>query len=929
MDETFYIILAVGLVVIVPVATMILMIVAIRQGRRLRGLETRLGQLEQGARSEAPEGAPAIAESPTTATEQDRESETPLQSVATDAGPWRRQQGQEPVLDEGIKPDTAETEPDRELDEKPAYAPPRAFVLRADKARALGVWLAANWIYVVAAVSLSLAGIFLLQYGIEKGLLPPAMRVAIAILFGAALVASGEYLRRRWGDDAEATTAYLPSVFSGAGIVTLFAAVLAALHLYALIGPALALSGLVAVAILAIVLGWFSGPLLAAMGIVGAMVAPFIVGGDSDRPELFYLYFVLITLVGMVIDAVRRWAWVTLLALALGNGAGFILYAESGGPEWFAGFVAVMAIAAVAIPPLRLWPTHSGAAMFEMFRSGLPSGWPEFPTRVAWGTWIFSVAALTLLSLEDTGMFWLSTGILSVLFAAMAIWARKAQALEDLAALPVLGLLGLLFLQDYADGGVLAQFTGFMTAEPGTTMPLTMFMLAGIGAGLSIIAAWRSLTIARWPVGWAACAALTGPLVMVVLEIWWQPAQVIGPYPWALTAAAMAVVMGALAGSFARVDGDEKSRAALFVLAALSMISFALIQVLSEAALTLALALTMLAAAAIDLRFNMAPLAWFVQVGVVVVGWRLIIDPGVDWAASAGIGHVVAVYAGSIAALVSALSVLRGMARLIALTMLESAAWTLLAVFASVMLFRLIDRFAGTGGQFETHWGIGLLALVWLASAANQTWRMQAGGKIITWVRAVLAVLFATVGSLSMIVAFGPLNPLLSKQEIILGWPVLNTLIPAYLLPSLVVAFVVWRFEFLPRHLRIILGAVASAGVVFWLALAIRHFWQGEVIAGPGTLQGELYSYTIAMLLIGGGLLYHAISRGSVALRRVAMSVIALTVAKVFLVDISGLTGLTRVFSFLALGLSLAGLAWLNRWAAGQGSQRDGEAQGD
>jgi uncharacterized membrane protein len=33
----------------------------------------------------------------------------------------------------------------------------------------------------------------------------------------------------------------------------------------------------------------------------------------------------------------------------------------------------------------------------------------------------------------------------------------------------------------------------------------------------------------------------------------------------------------------------------------------------------------------------------------------------------------------------------------------------------------------------------------------------------------------------------------------------------------------------------------------------------------------------------------------------------------VFLVDMSGLSGLVRVASFLGLGLSLAGLAWLNR----------------
>ena len=35
----------------------------------------------------------------------------------------------------------------------------------------------------------------------------------------------------------------------------------------------------------------------------------------------------------------------------------------------------------------------------------------------------------------------------------------------------------------------------------------------------------------------------------------------------------------------------------------------------------------------------------------------------------------------------------------------------------------------------------------------------------------------------------------------------------------------------------------------------------------------------------------------------------------------SGLSGLTRVFSFLALGLSLAALAWLNRWAAARAEE--------
>ena len=50
-------------------------------------------------------------------------------------------------------------------------------------------------------------------------------------------------------------------------------------------------------------------------------------------------------------------------------------------------------------------------------------------------------------------------------------------------------------------------------------------------------------------------------------------------------------------------------------------------------------------------------------------------------------------------------------------------------------------------------------------------------------------------------------------------------------------------------------------------------------------------------------------------MRKVGLFEIGAVVDKVFFIDISGLEGLTRVFSLLVLGLSLAGLAWLNRWA--------------
>ena len=145
----------------------------------------------------------------------------------------------------------------------------------------------------------------------------------------------------------------------------------------------------------------------------------------------------------------------------------------------------------------------------------------------------------------------------------------------------------------------------------------------------------------------------------------------------------------------------------------------------------------------------------------------------------------------------------------------------------------------------------------------------------------------------------------------------------AYALPGAMLLAAAYKMAWLHRTLRLALLAAGTALVALYTGLEIRRFWQGDYLGAPGVTQGELYSYTIAMMLLGAGLLYQAIAKRSALLRRIAMGVIALTVAKVFLLDASGLTGLTRVFSFLGLGLSLAGLAWLNRWAADATTSRE------
>ncbi|HBI46981.1 MAG TPA: hypothetical protein DDY78_29630 [Planctomycetales bacterium] len=59
-----------------------------------------------------------------------------------------------------------------------------------------------------------------------------------------------------------------------------------------------------------------------------------------------------------------------------------------------------------------------------------------------------------------------------------------------------------------------------------------------------------------------------------------------------------------------------------------------------------------------------------------------------------------------------------------------------------------------------------------------------------------------------------------------------------------------------------------------------------------------------ALLLWAGFTLNHALTRWA------ALTVFAVTVAKVFLYDLSGLDGLLRILAFLVLSLVLAAAAW-------------------
>ena len=717
-----------GLVIVlgIPVAVVVLLI-------RVADLRRRLGELEQRVRMQAVTLPPETSAEP---------SETAV-----------------PVMDAEPVPVAATAPP-----EEPAPAPiPETtvqdgpIVMRAERVSALGSWLRDNWVYAVSALSLALAGVFFVQYGMEKGLLPPAARVTFAVLFGLALIGAGEWIRRRYGDEASAATAYLPSTFSGAGLVSIFAGIIAARQLYGLIGSETAFAGLLATAVLAVLLGWFHGPFLAAVGLIGAAAAPFLVGGESEAPYWLYGYYAVIAGAGLAVDAVRRWAWVSVLALVLGYGGGWLVLAGTGGAGWATFLLVALALMAVAVPVLQLVPTHEGRMIAETLWSRGSGEWPVFPTRLAGGAVAGFKRYSCSASCPKRGGKHLGLSLSGGIDAGAGALGGQARALADLAALPAAGFLLRLGLEGLDRWPLAREFAGQAAhlRAPETQAPLTASLLLGMAVMMTLAAAWRSFSDREYRAGWAVGAALVAPLAALALELFWEPALVIGAYPWALQVIALAGLMAALAARYARLDGQSRRRAAYAVLSALSLIAFAMFLVTTKAALTLSLATLVVVAAALDRRFKLPEMGLFIQAAVMVIGWRLIIDPGLIWALEdAGLWEVWASYGSAVLAMAAGLWLLKDLDRRGAQVFMDSALAGYAAVLANVLITRWIDD-GNFGDQLFTHWALTLNAMPWLILMLVQLYRLQLGGTLryLRWALAIVAGVFGLRRSFSVGIA--------------------------------------------------------------------------------------------------------------------------------------------------------------------------------
>jgi uncharacterized membrane protein len=96
-----------------------------------------------------------------------------------------------------------------------------------------------------------------------------------------------------------------------------------------------------------------------------------------------------------------------------------------------------------------------------------------------------------------------------------------------------------------------------------------------------------------------------------------------------------------------------------------------------------------------------------------------------------------------------------------------------------------------------------------------------------------------------------------------------------------------------------------------YVTLEIRRLYHGPILTAGITSGAEQYTYSIAWLTFGVALLAVGILVNSQRARLASAVVIALTIAKAFLIDMSTLTGIYRALSFMCLGVVLVAIGWL------------------
>jgi len=412
------------------------------------------------------------------------------------------------------------------------------------------------------------------------------------------------------------------------------------------------------------------------------------------------------------------------------------------------------------------------------------------------------------------------------------------------------------------------------------------------------------------PMLWSACAVFVS--VAVLAALYYRIANFEASIPFAAIGLVLAGVFAFAVEQLAKREprpglaGSE----AIFATGAVAALALAFTMALSKGWLTVALALIVPGIAWIYDKRPLLALRWLTAVMVVLVVLRVAWEPRI-------IGDIVGTtpifnwllygYGVPAAAFWFAGYLLRKRADDVPSRMIDSGAilfTVLLAVWEIRHLINGGDVYRETVPLAE----IALQVCVGLAMAIGLE-RLRARTSNI--VHNIGALVIAALTLAAIVFGLGvAVNPFITDDPV--GGPVINLILLGYGLPAVlagVLALVTRGVR--PQIYSTTAAIVAVALAMGYLTLQVARIYHGPVLTAGPTTDAEQYAYSAVWLVFGVLLLGAGFVLRSRSVRFASAAVVGLTVAKVFLVDMSDLTGIYRALSFIGLGIVLMGIGWL------------------
>ena len=867
----------------------------------------------------------------------------------------------EPLIVPAAELPTIEPEPEPEPEEPVVFAR-RGPGFEDIFGRYLPIW--------AGGVTLIVAGVLIVKYSIDAGLLSPLVRVIAGLVFGTALIGGAEAALR---NDRLVGDRRIRQSLAGAGLATLYASILVAANLYHLVDPMTAFVGLALVTALAAVLSLRFGAPSAVLGLVGGLAAPALVGAQSPNIPLLATYLAL-TVGGLsVLGRSQRWWWLGALAILGGFGWGMLLIL--GGLESLATIFSLGTLTlllAIGFPLLL-----AGAHGRKLRLAAALAGCAQMAALVATGGF--------------AGLTWAFFGLI----AAATIWLGRRE--PTLAEAPLAGLvIGLLLA----------------VAWPAPSATMLTLVLAGGALIHGIPALWR-LWREDGRLGDAAqLAAIAGGIALVPLYHFQGRAD-------GLAFSGLALIGAAVAGGAAAFGWRSAGRAedARFALLALPGIALALLAaglafqpwVLAPATAVAAAVALLLARRARDRRIEQGALAFAFACLVF-----LETVTGIDelWRALGYLvpGDPLQSFARWIVPALAAMAFYRwssiGLVRHAGGATAVALAYVALAQFVPPAYLALIPALMLAGlalpGQPREARAAplamaALLAFAWAALPLLRwvdaaAWAAVGVPMLVTALPAVSDTairIAALVLALVLLLGRKALPPR-AEKPVAIGTAVLATIVihifwkqvfaisdpGSFLLHGmtertlweglfLVAALGAWRldrrwtaagfgvagllhFTWFTLLLHNPLWAAQSVGpwlipaygvawtlvglssrvasqpvaarlrdaarmvlILVFAASALRQLFHGSILVLGATTPAEDILRSLLAILLAIGFLWWGIARANRDWRIASLVLMLGAVAKVFLLDAAGLDGLLRIGSFVALGFSLIGVGWL------------------